>query len=98
MSVVSESLTGKSLLDVIETRFQDSSRGDTVTRVIFGASFGEGSSAEKVTALAQKAKATAEDVDVSSSSLITGGLLILSNTAIAGFLEASPRKLYSLLG
>ena len=36
--------------------------------------------------------------DVSSSSSITGGLLILSNTAIAGFIEASPRKLYALLG
>ena len=62
MSVLSEALTGKSLLDVIETRFQDTNRGETVTRIIFGASFGEGSNAEKVTALAQEAKATAEKV------------------------------------
>lgn len=62
MSVLSESLTGKSLLDVIEARFQDTNRGETVTRVIFGGSFGEGSNAEKVTALAQEAKATAEEV------------------------------------
>lgn len=97
MSVVSESLTGKSLLEVVETRFQDSNRQETVTRVVLSASFGEGSSAEKVSSLAQDAKQEAEKVDAAHNSKITGGLIVISNSSIATILEAPPKKIYSIL-
>ena len=97
MSVVSESLTGKSLLDVAEARFQETGRGETVTRVVLSAGFGEGSNAEKVSALTQDAKAEAEKVDAANRSNITGGLVVISNSSIAAVLEGPPKKIYSVL-
>ncbi|GMH55574.1 hypothetical protein TrRE_jg3566, partial [Triparma retinervis] len=54
--------------------------------------------AEKIASAVRKAveKAEASESD-SSIAMIKGGVAVVSNSALIGFLEGSPRKLYSLL-
>ncbi|GMI33631.1 hypothetical protein TrCOL_g8229 [Triparma columacea] len=96
-SVSSAQLSGKSLLSVLETRFEAGKRTQSLTRLMFCAGFGEGTNAEKIASAVLKAVEDAEASETASETNIKGGVAVVSNSALLGFLEGSPRKLYSLL-